>query len=102
MNTSLRFDHGYCAWIDSTTDPLFIARKDESFFSEANLPACYKEIRTLAARALRTHRITGQEVFSISHRGFAAIVQCTPYEILVDTSVTDFYVGNFWFLINEK
>ncbi|CAB4150412.1 hypothetical protein UFOVP569_27 [uncultured Caudovirales phage] len=100
MNTSLRFDSGYCAWIDSTTDPLFIARKDESFFSTENLPACYKEIRTLAARSLRTHRITGQQIFSISHAGFAAIVSIEADGILVDTSVTDFYIGNFWFAIN--
>jgi hypothetical protein len=45
MNTSLRFDSGYFAVIDAITDPLFISRKDELFFSAKNLPACYDEVR---------------------------------------------------------
>jgi hypothetical protein len=102
MNTSLRFDSGYFAVIDNTTDGLFISRKDERFFTAENLPTCYDEVRHLAVRASRIYRKTGRTIFRMTHKGFRAIVQCTPYEILVDTSVEGTMIGNFWFANKEK
>ena len=100
MNTSLRFDSGYTAVIDSTTDGLFVSRKEERFFTAENRPGCYDEVRHLAARALRVHRKTGQQTFRMTHKGFSAVIIWSPSEILVDTSIEEIYIGRFWFAIN--
>jgi hypothetical protein len=101
MNTSLRFDSGYFAVIDAITDPLFISRKDELFFTAKNLPACYDEVRHLAVRASRIYRKTGRTIFRITHKGYRATVHCTPWQIFVDTS-TEGVLGNYWFHTEEK